>query len=180
MGKNENQYGPNPSQERCTPRCIWEPIVEHFGSIGLDPFGCPEQSLPAKVIFSLPPVADKHPLYRNTSPGVDILYADSRELDWHGHGLVFCNGPWNHCEWWTKKAGEEADEAILLVPARMNNVWLHEYIRPADAHYIPKRRIIFENCPQTTPPFHIMLAYWGNRRGLFKKCFASERDWWFL
>ena len=41
---------------------------------------------------------------------------------------VFCNPPYSEVKKWVKKASEEKADTIMLVPARTDTKWFHEFI----------------------------------------------------
>ena len=74
---------------------------------------------------------------------------DGLTLNWLSHEKVFCNPPYNNLKAWARKCYETLMEAKrsnqavqihLLIPARTDTKYFHEYIRPfATLHFIQGR-----------------------------------------
>jgi phage N-6-adenine-methyltransferase len=81
-----------------------------------------------------------------------------------GGGLVWCNPPWGDIEPWLAKGVEEHEASIMfLIPARLNNQYMAQYLPFADTIVIPTPRLAFVD-PEThqiggSPAHHSMLVY---------------------
>ncbi len=53
MGKIETAH--NVNDHWCTPQEIWQPLIDEWGSIGLDPFSNPHSLIPARMRWSIWP-----------------------------------------------------------------------------------------------------------------------------
>jgi len=167
MGKSEHQH--NLNDHWCTPAEVYDPIVEHWGGIGLDPFSNPDSQIPADNKWS--ELSRPKKGYRGTAWGID-----SFEHAWSGWGLVFLNGPFSQAEAWLKKGLEEADELIFLCKANMNARYLHRWVRPlVDTLAFWDHRMQFLGAPWTAS-FHVMLGYRGPNPDRFENAFA-DRAW---
>ena len=169
MGKGEHLHGVN--DHWCTPPEVWEPLVTHFGSIGLDPFSNPNSQVPAKNKWSCwkaPRTGRK-----GTAWGMDAF-----EHCWDGWGLVYLNGPFSEAKRWLAKGALEGDEVVCLMKCNMNARYVHQWVRPyIDSIAFWNRRLTFLGAPWTAT-FHVALTYRGPRRDLFEKAYA-DRAWVF-
>lgn len=69
-------------------------------------------------------------------------------------GAVFCNPPYSQIAKWVKKAYEEALQGttvVLLVPARTDTRWFHEYIYNKHEIRFIKGRLHFSGSKQAAP-----------------------------
>jgi hypothetical protein len=179
MGKLENERTPN--DEVCTPIEIMGPIYEHFGPVGLDPFGHPRSAVKAQHYFMLPKYAGEQKVWHDALPE-RVTFDDAMEQDWDGHGLVFANGPFSKLRTdrpflsWAEKAAKlgGGDETILLVPCRTGSEWWQRFIVPADVILFWRGRIKFDG-EKDSAAFHAALVYWGTRPELMDKAFP--RHW---
>ena len=75
--------------------------------------------------------------------------------DW-GNEVVFCNPPYGrHIKDWVKKAYEESQKdntnVVMLIPARTDTIYFHEYIyHKAEIRFI-KGRLKFGNAKNSAP-----------------------------
>ena len=75
--------------------------------------------------------------------------------DW-GNEVVFCNPPYGRqIKYWVKKAYEESQKdnttVVMLIPARTDTVYFHEYIyHKAEIRFI-KGRLKFGNAKNSAP-----------------------------
>ncbi len=178
MARKHEQDHENASDEWCTQAEVLDPIYEHFGGIGLDPFANPNSLVVAEKFVMLPEVADRiEPQHR----AFNIHIGDGLEYPWDGHGLVFANGPFSKLRSdrdymsWAQKGAQEGDEAILLVPARTGSDWWQRFIAPADVILFWRGRMHFDGAPHSAT-FHTALVYWGERPELMGKAYAP-RHW---
>lgn len=175
MGRSEHTLHTNDVVR--TPARVLDPIYEHFGPIGLDPYAHPRGIVVAQNYFFLPEYMPEVP---DDLPG--IAYAtDGHKECWDGFGLVFANGPWSELRddrahtSWAEKGGKEGDEVILLVPCRTGSEWWQRYVAPADVILFWRGRMKFHE-ERDAAPFHVALVYWGPRPELMPKAFG-ERHW---
>lgn len=88
---------------------------------------------------------------------------DGLAKNWDGQS-VFCNPPYGRqIGKWVRKAYEEAQKpgttVVLLVPARTDTKWFHEYIYgKAEIRFI-RGRLRFNNSKQSAP-FPSMVVVW--------------------
>ena len=81
--------------------------------------------------------------------------------DW-GNEVVFCNPPYGRqIKYWIKKAYEESQKdntkVVMLIPARTDTIYFHEYIyHKAEIRFI-KGRLKFGNA-KNSAPFPSMVA----------------------
>lgn len=170
MGKNENQFGKN--NEWCTPREVWEPIVETFGEIALDSCGHPNQSVPANTVHLL----DRYWLGTEMPMAGDTKYirvGENFDAPWGSDGLVFVNGPWSHCDKTTEKVFKDCTESIQLLPVRTSSVYWELYVWPSPYICFWYGRMQFEGAKYIAP-FHNALVYNGPRPELFKEAFRGK------
>ena len=83
------------------------------------------------------------------------------ERSWKTEGAVWCNPPYGKgVGKWVRKAWEEwqdGAEVVLLIPARTDTKWFHEYILgKAEVRFL-KGRLRFGGC-ETTAPFPSMVV----------------------
>ena len=173
MGKNENEHAGNDNWG--TPAAVLEPIYEHLGPIGLDPFGHPESPVTADRYFMLNKYLGDSWFVGQTHYG-KLGIGDEDELlakNWDGHGLVFANGPFSDVAPWAYKGATQGDEVILLVPVRTGSNWWQRHIAPADVVLFWKGRLKFVGAKDQAP-FHCALIYWGERREKFLEAFPGH------
>lgn len=89
---------------------------------------------------------------------------DGLSKSWGGH-IVFCNPPYGReLPKWVKKSNEESRHAdiVMLIPARTDTRWFHEYIYgQAEIRFI-KGRLKFGGAT-TSAPFPSMLVIYKNQ-----------------
>lgn len=193
-GRGENSIGGN--DEVCTPREIWEPIVERFGPIGLDPASNERSEVPAATRFML----DTEPYWGETRTGKPVVryrvkqnprldcphptipgafFVNALEYSWAGHGLVFLNGPWGEYAKprglpWVRLPFEEADECINLTKAAVSTQWFQRHlVKGMDATVLWEGRLTFLG-EKNPAPFPVALSYHGPRLGLFLETFGKR------
>lgn len=88
------------------------------------------------------------------------------ELTWP-KGWSWCNPPYGKSLiYWAKKAYEQSEEGrdcIMLLPARTDTKWFHQYILPfASAVIFIRGRLTFKGEPASAP-FPSMLVVWKKR-----------------
>lgn len=97
----------------CTPHEVLE-LVRQVGPIALDPCGDPDDVVGAALSVRL-------------ADGDDGLAVEWGGLG--GEGLVYVNPPYSDPEPWVRKAIDEADRAVLLLPANPDVGWFHAICR---------------------------------------------------
>lgn len=197
MGGDEHYHSTR--DEVRTPPCVLDPIYEHFGPIGLDPFYHPEGLVVAERYISLEVpralpddviAVDREGYLVGTGRDADatdyqriIQIGDGMTDSWDGHGLVFANGPWSklRCDRpkeftsWAQKGAQEGDEVILLVPSRTGSEMWQRFVTPADVILFWRGRMKFWE-EKDAAPFHVALVYWGHRPELMEKAYGN-RHW---
>ena len=91
--------------------------------------------------------------------------------DWTGL-RIFCNPPYSSIKQWMRKASERlADVAVLLVPARTDTAWFHDYVVGRASRVLFVRgRLQFGQDGQEKPnsaPFPSMVAVYRRCAGPF-------------
>ena len=78
---------------------------------------------------------------------------DGLRMPWAEH-CVFCNPPYSQIKKWVKKCAEEAQKGatvVMLIPARTDTIWFHEYIyKKAEIRFI-KGRLKFGDSKNSAP-----------------------------
>lgn len=86
------------------------------------------------------------------------------EKSWAGN-RVFCNPPYSKIKKWVEKCAEEARKGVtvvMLIPARTDTTWFHEYIyKKAEIRFI-KGRLRFGNS-KNSAPFPSMIVIWRSQ-----------------
>lgn len=96
------------------------------------------------------------------------IETDGLSQDWGGH-RVFCNPPYGRqIEKWVQKAWEEAKKPnttiVMLLPARTDTKWFHNYIYQQTKIRFIKGRLKFGGA-KNSAPFPSMVVIWDNYRG---------------
>jgi len=119
--------------------------------------------------FNLDPCASPH----NTK--CDNFYTepeDGLSKSWQGH-TVFVNPPYGRgIEAWIKKGYEESQDpntkVVMLIPARTDTRYWHNYVMKAEMVYFIKGRLKFGGCHNSAPfpsavvVFNKLPEGWGN------------------
>lgn len=173
MGKSEHKLTENDSW--CTPPEVLDPIYEHFGGIGLDPFADPGGVVEAKTYITLHGEAMAE---RVTDLGCagHIIHGNALDHNWQNRGLVFGNGPFSICKEWVPKAYREAQagaEVILLLPVRTGALYWQDFVSRADAIIFWRGRMKFIGAKHPAP-FHCALVYWGKRVETFAQAYPDH------
>ena len=85
---------------------------------------------------------------------------------WAGE-VVFCNPPYSRkIGEWVKKAAEEEADVVMLIPARTDTSWFHNYIYNKAEITFLRGRLKFETggVPGNSAPFPSMLVYFRRRQ----------------
>ena len=82
------------------------------------------------------------------------LEDDGLSKNWGGYN-VFCNPPYSEIKKWVQKADQECRKQntliVLLVPARTDTIWFHDYIYKKHEVRFIKGRLRFGNSTQNAP-----------------------------
>lgn len=80
---------------------------------------------------------------------------------WHGN--VWCNPPYSEIKYWVEKAYNRTGLSVLLVPARTDTKWFHEYCyqNPNCEIRFIKGRLKFNNS-KNSAPFPSMILIFNN------------------
>ena len=96
---------------------------------------------------------------------------DGLKQKWGGYGTIWCNPPYGRQIWrWVKKAKEEAilgNTVVMLVPARTDTLWFHEYIykKPNVEIRFVKGRIKFGGSRYNAPFPSMIVIFKGGING---------------
>ena len=92
---------------------------------------------------------------------------DGLEKSWGGY-RVFCNPPYGrNLKYWVKKAYEESKKkstlVVLLIPARTDTSYFHEYIYGRSEIRFIRGRLKFGSS-KNSAPFPSMVVYYKNKK----------------
>lgn len=96
-------------------------------------------------------------------PGYFTIEDNGLSQDW-GEARIWCNPPYSNIKDWAKKCSEHKGLAVMLVPARTDTKWFHDYCynKPnAEIRFI-KGRLKFGG--QGSAPFPSMLVVFRNKQ----------------
>ena len=120
--------------------------------------------LNAKYNFTLDPCADA------TNAKCSKFYTmndDGLTKDWGGE-TVFCNPPYSKAKEWMQKAYEEGKKPntriLMLVAARTDTKFFHDYCMKADKIFFVKGRLKFGGS-QNSAPFPSMVVVFSKWKG---------------
>jgi phage N-6-adenine-methyltransferase len=86
---------------------------------------------------------------------------DGLSLSWNTDGAVFCNPPYSKVAKWIEKGYTESQRTfttvVMLVPARTDTKWFHEYCMKAAEIRFVKGRLKFGN-EKNAAPFPSMVV----------------------
>ena len=86
---------------------------------------------------------------------------DGLQQEWEG--VCWCNPPYGRqIGKWVKKAYESSATTVMLLPARTDTRWFHEYCLPYGKVTFIKGRIKFANY-KTPAPFPSMIVVFDNK-----------------
>jgi phage N-6-adenine-methyltransferase len=88
---------------------------------------------------------------------------DGLSKDWSNE-IVWCNPPYSNCSDWVRKAAESKNcLVVMLVPARVDTRWFHDYIYKKDniSYEFIKGRLKFSGS-KTSAPFPSMIVIFNN------------------
>jgi hypothetical protein len=140
------------SDNQCwnTPRALLD-ILKPLGPIGLDPCSNATSIVRARTKWTV-----EH---------------DGLPRDWRGRGLVYVNSEYGDAlPKWVEKCDGEASrgvEILSLFPARTDTQWF-ERARKRAIIALLRGRLKFLGA-RDSAPFPSAVAYWGRRRGLFRR-----------
>lgn len=130
-----------------TPNWLYGQVMEFLGSEASDP--CPD--LPAE------------------------LRRDAFSYEWSGN--IYLNPPYGRSigKWINKLLSSPIDEAILLLPARVDTRWFQPLFERADYLCFIKGRLHFNDLPDplARAPFPSVLVYLGHRPASFYLAFQD-------
>jgi len=83
---------------------------------------------------------------------------DGLSQEWNG--IVWCNPPYGRSiGMWVKKAYESKTTVVLLVPARTDTKWFHDYVLgKAEVRFV-KGRLKFGGCKNSAPFPSMLVVY---------------------
>lgn len=83
---------------------------------------------------------------------------DGLSQEWNG--IVWCNPPYGRSiGMWVKKAYESKATVVLLVPARTDTKWFHDYVLgKAEVRFV-KGRLKFGGCKNSAPFPSMLVVY---------------------
>lgn len=71
--------------------------------------------------------------------------------DWTGYGNVWCNPPYGRgIKAWVKKAYESKAHVVMLIPARTDTSWWHDYVMKGQVTFI-RGRLKFGDSKNSAP-----------------------------
>lgn len=83
---------------------------------------------------------------------------DGLKQPWAPYGKVFVNPPYSKVKNWVKKSFDESkllkeldDVIVLLIPARTDTTWWHDYVAKAAQIYFLKGRVKFGDAKNSAP-----------------------------
>lgn len=95
---------------------------------------------------------------------------------WNGY-KVFCNPPYSKISEWCRKCYEEwtkGSTIVLLIPARTDTKYFHEYVLPyAEIRFI-KGRLKFGNQKNSAPFPSILCIYRATKEVTMKRCINAD------
>lgn len=84
---------------------------------------------------------------------------DGLTQDW-GKEIVFCNPPYgSEIKHWVKKCAEEDTTVVMLIPARTDTIYFHEYIYGKAKLRFIKGRLKFGNSKNSAPFPSMLVIY---------------------
>lgn len=133
----------------------------HFSS-ETDEWATPQElfdNLDAKYHFTLDPCATEQ------NHKCDTYFTKKQNglaQNWGGY-IVFCNPPYGRqIGKWVEKASKEKCKTVMLLPARTDTKWFHEYIyKKAEIHFLKGRLKFGES--KNSAPFPSMIVVFDNR-----------------
>lgn len=139
-------------------------------SSGTDEYSTPQDvfdALNAEFHFNLDPCStDENAKCENHFTSEQ----DGLIQDWGGH-RVFCNPPYSEIQKWVRKAWQESTKpdtlVVMLIPARTDSRWFHEYVYHRSEIRLIKGRIRFSG-REYNAPFPSMIVIF--RSGGLKEC----------
>ena len=109
--------------------------------------------------FTLDPCADA------TNAKCSTFFTEAQDglsQDWGGH-TVFCNPPYSKAKEWVKKGYEESKKlnttVVMLVAARTDTKFFHEYCMKADKVFFIKGRLKFGGSVNSAPFPSIVVVF---------------------
>lgn len=88
---------------------------------------------------------------------------DGLKQDWSG--VCWCNPPYGRqIGKWVEKAAKSRATVVMLLPARTDTKWFHDYCLPYGEIEFLRGRLKFGGC-ENSAPFPSMVAVFGKRKG---------------
>lgn len=124
------------SAEWTTPQYVFDWIDKHYGPVMLDAAATPSNHL-APFYFS-----------RSCPDWEPLCVEDAMKRHWQTDGTVFLNPPYGReiAEWVSKAYYESVGHflrVVMLLPARTDTRWWHEYVMRADEIWLLEGRLKF-------------------------------------
>ena len=87
-------------------------------------------------------------------------------MPWRSGWTVWCNPPYSNIAPWCKRCSEHEGTAVMLVPARTDTRWFHDYCykKPNVEIRFIKGRLKFSNS-KNSAPFPSMIVIFRNQNG---------------
>lgn len=115
--------------------------------------------LNSRYNFTLDPCAD------STNSKCSTFFTEAQDglsQDWGGH-TVFCNPPYSKAKEWVKKGYEESKKlnttVVMLVAARTDTKFFHDYCLKADKVFFIKSRLKFGGSTNSAPFPSIVVVF---------------------
>jgi site-specific DNA-methyltransferase (adenine-specific) len=137
--------------EWSTPQEFFNKLDWRFGPFDLDPCACPTNAKCANFFTEA---------------------EDGLAKDWEGF-TSFINPPYGRgIDKWIQKGYEESrkeeTKVVMLIPARTDTKYWHQYVMHADEVYFVKGRLKFGDCENSAPfPSAIIVFDGTNRQQIF-------------
>lgn len=99
------------------------------------------------------------------------IEVDGLKQDWTGNN-IWCNPPYSNIPAFMKKCSESKELCVVLVPARTDTRWFHDYCyqKPNVEIRFIKGRLKFNNSKNSAPfPSMIVIFKKGVKNEIFKK-----------
>ena len=116
------------------------------------------QELDEKYHFTLDPSSTDE---NHKCDNYFTIKEDGLKQCWGGH-TVFCNPPYGReIGKWVEKASKEKCKTVMLLPARTDTRWFHDFIYGQAEIVFLKGRLKFSGC-KNSAPFPSMLVIFDN------------------
>jgi phage N-6-adenine-methyltransferase len=130
-------------------------------------------------VFMLDPCADD---VNHKCENYYTEQTDGLKQPWAKFGTIFVNPPYSDIKAWVRKTYEESqllteldDRAVMLIPARTDTTWWHDYIIKSERIVFLKGRVKFGDS-KNSAPFPSAVAAFGAAR--YKRPLQVDfKDW---